>query len=139
MGNFGSVVACHILTGASFLTVRQGDCVCPGHEVVFECTTTGGVATVWQGSIFNCERMTNSIPLRHSQFSNIETVVGVCNDGAIKAHGISLYGNNYTSQLNVTIDESMLGQSIQCTHDDGRQVNVIGQKTFMIDKGKNDN
>ena len=103
--------------------------------MVFECTTTGGVATVWQGSIFNCERMANSISLRHSQFSHIETVVGVCNDGAVIARGVSLYGNNYTSQLNITINESMLGQTIQCAHDDGRHVNVVGQKTIMNDKG----
>ena len=115
--------------------MRQDDCACPGYEVVFECTTTGGVATVWQGSIFNCERMANSISLRHSQFSHIETVVGVCNDGAITAHGVSLYGNNYTSQLTITIDESTLGQTIQCAHDDGRHVNVIGQKAIMNDEG----
>ena len=104
--------------------------------MVFECTTTGGVATVWQGSIFNCARMSDSISLRHSQFSNIETVVGVCNDGIIKAYGIATYGNNYTSQLNITIDDSMLGQTIQYAHDDGRHVNVIGQRTLMVDEGK---
>ena len=122
-------------TGSSFLTAREGDCICPGHEVVFECTTTGGVATVWRGSIFNCARMTNSVSLRHSQFSNIETVVGVCNDDIIKAHGVSVSGNNYTSQLNITIDESMVGQTIKCAHDDGRSENVIGQKVLTLDEG----
>ena len=106
--------------------------------MVFECTTAGGVATVWQGSIFNCERMTNSISLRHSQFNNIETVVGVCNGGNIEAQAISMHGSNYTSQLNITIDTSMLGHAIQCAHDDGRDVNVIGQKTLTIDEGKRD-
>ena len=124
-----------INTGSLFITVRQGSCICSGHDVVFECTTTGGVATVWQGSIFNCERMANSISLRHSQFSHIETVVGVCNDGAITARGVSLYGNNYTSQLNIMINESMLGQTIQCAHDDGRHVNVVDQKKIMNDEG----
>ena len=80
--------------------------------------------------------MSDSISLRHSQFSNIETVVGVCNDGIIKAYGIATYGNNYTSQLNITIDDSMLGQTIQCAHDDGRRVNVIGQRTLTVDEGK---
>ena len=130
--NFGQL---KINTGSAFLTARQGDCICPGHEVVFECTTTGGVATVWRGSIFNCARMTNSVSLRHSQFSNIETVVGVCNDGIIKAHEISVSGNNYTSRLNITIDESMLGQTIECAHDDGRSENVIGQKVLTLDEG----
>jgi hypothetical protein len=82
--------------------------------------------------------MTNSIPLRHSQFNDIETVVGVCNDGSIKARGISKYGNNYTSQLNITIDESMLGQIIHCAHDDGESENVIGQEVLLIDEGKHD-
>ena len=105
--------------------------------MVFECTTTGGVATVWQGSIFNCERMTNSISLHHTQFSNIETVVGVCNDGAIKAHGISVYGDNYTSQLNITLDEdNMVDQMIQCAHDGGRRVNIVSQKALTIDESK---
>ena len=105
---------------------------------MFECTTSGGAATVWQGSIFNCQRMSNSILLRHSQFSNSEAVVGVCNDGAIRAHGISSYGNNHTSQLNITINESMLGQIIQCAHDDGRHVIVVGEKILMTDQGKNE-
>ena len=103
--------------------------------MVFQCTTTGGVATVWRGSIFNCAGMTNFVSLRHSQFSNVETVIGVCNDGNIKAYGISVSGNNYTSQLNITIDESMLGQIIECAHDDGRSENVIGQKVLTLDEG----
>ena len=93
---------------------------------------------MWRGSIFNCAGMimTNSVSLRHSQFSNIETVVGVCNDGIIKAYGISVSGNNYTSRLNITIEESMVGQTIECAHDDGRSENVIGQKVLTLDEGK---
>ena len=90
---------------------------------------------MWQGSAFDCRSGTNSISLRHSQFSDIESVVGVCNGESIKAQGISSLDNSYVSQLNVTVSESILGETIQCAYDDGRIITVIGESTLTITEG----
>ena len=55
------------------------ECVCPGHELRFECTVTGGGFTVWMGSVFDCGEYGNQIYLRHSQFEHGVAIGAQCN------------------------------------------------------------
>ena len=73
-------------------------CHCPGDIISYNCVAPGGLATVWQGSAFNCTG--NRISLLH----HIINDDGYCNGR--KIHGqITLHeivNNTYTSVLNVT-------------------------------------
>jgi hypothetical protein len=99
-------------------------CVRPGDTLTYECTVMGGVATVWTGSGFHCTYSNNDITLLHSRFSNIGSV-GNCNNGAIVARILYVEGNNYTSQLNVTVTLDTAGKTIRCFHDNGTHDNIL--------------
>ena len=111
------------------LALSQNGCICPGHQVTYECTIVGGGTTVWNGSAFNCT--SDQIPLRHSQFES-GTAVGVCNDGAIVAHGIRRENYTFISQLNVTIEQNMIGRTIQCVYHDGIHITIVGSETILV-------
>ena len=56
------------------------DCTCPGYYSQYECTVTGGIATVWKGTVFNCPSNDDEIVLLHAHSTeSAET----CNNGAI--------------------------------------------------------
>ena len=85
---------------------------------MYECTVMGGVlggATVWKGTAFDCPL--NEIALLHSRFTSANSIFGVCNNGAIVARSLPVEGNNYTSQLNVTVTSDIAGETIMCVHD----------------------
>ena len=92
-------------------------CVRPGDILTYKCTVTGrsGGATIWTGNAFNCRY--NEIALLHRHFSTNEAY-GTCNNGAIVASGLSVDGNNYTSQLNVTVTPDTAGKTIECLYND---------------------
>ena len=71
-------------------------------------------ATVWRGTAFDCP--IGEIALLHNRFA--EGTFGVCNDGDIVAKSFSVDGNNYTSQLNITITPDTAGMTIQCAPDE---------------------
>ena len=96
--------------------LRSG-CICPGDTLSYECTVTGGGGTVWAGSAFNCYQYGNEIVLFNSHFDT--GTYGMCNNGAIVGRSLSVDGNNYTSQLNVTITPDTAGKTIKCVHDRG--------------------
>ena len=92
------------------------DCPCPGHNITFECTVTGGGMTVWQGSsVFNCPNNNNEIMiiLHHINFDS--SVIVVCNDGAIIVENLRVDGNSYTSQLNIIYKEQFTGENVTFT------------------------
>ena len=85
-------------------------CVCPGDILNYECTARGIGLTVWTGTAFNCTA--GGIALSHTRFLS---AAGEC--GATVARGVSINGNNYTSQLNVTFTPYMAGKIIICLYD----------------------
>ena len=99
--------------------VLTSGCVCPGDTLSYECTATAMErrgATIWTGSAFNyCD--SNEIILLHYRFDTGTN--GMCNNGAIVGRSLSVEGNNYTSQLNVTITPDTVGKNIVCLHDNG--------------------
>ena len=94
-------------------------CVCPGDDLTYECTVVGAGSTVWTGSAFSCSTSNNEITLLHSRFSSTQGDYGSCNNGDIVARSLSVEGNNYTSQLNVTVTYDTAGKTIMCLYSDG--------------------
>ena len=97
--------------------VLTNGCACPGDTLTYKCSVMGepGGATVWFGNAFNCE--SNESVLFHRRFTELGGTLDVCNNGAIVAQSLSVNGNMYTSQLNVTLTSGIAGKTIMCTHD----------------------
>ena len=91
--------------------------VCPGDILIYECTVMGGHATIWKGSTFDCP--CKDLVLLHSHFYYYGTRNYYCNNRTIEAKIISPEGNNYTSQLNVTVTPDIAGTIITCAKDAG--------------------
>ena len=81
----------------------------------------GGVATVWTGTAFHCVAVSNEIILLHSHF-NYE--YRTCNKGSIVGQSFSVEGNNYTSQLNVTVTHDIAGKTVMCFGDNGLDLTI---------------
>ena len=100
------------------------ECVCPGDKLTYRCTVQGSLtgATVWSGTAFSgC--LQNEILLPHHPTGGS---FGTCNNGAIVGQSLGVQGNNYTSQLNVTITPETAGKTITCAYDalDGRNIMI---------------
>jgi hypothetical protein len=87
-------------------------CVCPGDILTYECSVMGGIssATIWTGSalVNDCD----DIILLHSRSYNGSGIY--CSNGTIVARILDAEGNNYTSQLNVTVTPDTVGKNIRC-------------------------
>ena len=106
---------------------------CPRDILTYECRNIGGGFTIWSGSAFQCVNTNqNLISLRHSQFSSLDKPQGVCNDGAIIARAIGVDGNNYTSQLNVSVSEKMNNTTVQCSHDYNLTLRIIFSAVIFV-------
>ena len=110
----------------------QSNHLCPEDVVVFDCSVSGGVATIWRGSIFNCHG--NQIVLRHH--NNFENgVSGICNDGDIVAYSSEVANNSYSSRLNVTVSSEMHNGTVECIQDDFNET-FVGTCTLILTTGK---
>ena len=82
------------------------------------CTVQGSPsgATIWNGTAFSgCQQ--NQIRLKHHQFTHPGGSTDTCNNDAIVGKSLGIQGNNYTSQLNVTITSETAGKTIMCVYD----------------------
>ena len=96
----------------------MNECVCPGDRLIYRCTTQGNVwgATIWNGTAFKgCH--SNEIELYHALFTQPEGSIDTCNNGDIVGQSLGVQGNNYTSQLNVTITPDIAGKTVTCVYD----------------------
>jgi hypothetical protein len=97
---------------------------CPGEVLTYECIATGGSnigATIWTGTAFNCTSSENEITLLHVYINRTYT----CNDGTIVARMLSAEGNNYTSQLNITVLPGTAEKTIECVQYDGYTTRLL--------------
>ena len=110
------------------------DCTCPGYDSLYQCTVTGGIATIWKGTIVNCRSADNEVILLHNtNFTSLRAES--CNNGAITGRAIRVENSTYTSQLIVRISTEMNGSTIDCAHDTGVGTPVIGSTLLTITKG----
>ena len=100
-------------------------CVCPGDTLTYECTVRGLGATVWRGTAFECSSTTNELILLHRRFTSVYGASSSCNNGDTVARGVSAKGNNYTSQLNVTITPDTAGKTVECLRDNGTSSTLL--------------
>ena len=112
-----------------------GDCGrwCSGDKLVFECTVEGGVATVWQGYVLECDNSNDKIVLLHSRFNTGTS--SSCSSEAVVGMSIRVENNLYISQLVVRIKDGMNKLKVKCVRDDGNGINgtdLIGQQNITI-------
>ena len=113
----------------------ERSCICPGDVVTYECTIIsmpyGG--TIFRGnpsSFYDCIGDSNDpteIVLHHSQFN--DSIQSTCNNGTVVGQSLSNDDNTYyKSQLNITVASELIGDTIECVHDNGTHNDiVIGQ------------
>ena len=77
---------------------------CPGDVLTTECAITGGGATVWQGTAFQCSSI---IILRYTHFGGSHNSIQTCNNGAIVAQALGIVNNNYISQINIIVSPEL--------------------------------
>ena len=119
-----AVFKCHARNAG---LVVVSDCTCSSFNVIYECTTIGPGSTLWVlGSSAEC-----GINLRHSLFMS-QTAVGRCMNGAVEGRGLQVEGDAYVSQLNVPVRTNLNGTIVQCEHDDGGSLTVIGTSTLTL-------
>ena len=100
-------------------------CVCPGDTLTYDCTVVGGGLTVWKGNAFICPSNNDEIALLHRRFESENGTNNSCTNGAIVGKSLAVEGNNYTSQLNVTITPETAGKTIMCIGDNGTTTMLI--------------
>ena len=108
-------------------------CVCSGDRLTYGCTVQGSAngAIIWSGTAFSgC--LQNEILLQHSQFTPEGGPTETCNNGAIVGQILGVQGNNYTSQLNVTITPETAGKTITCSYDALDGQNTMNKFSVII-------
>ena len=125
------ILECYGITLSS-----SSPCVCPGDVLTYECTVEGiadVMSTIWTGTAFDCQSSENELLLIHSTSRFTETQR--CNHGAITGRGIRVVGNNYTSQINITVDPSMDGENVVCFYHSGSSITVVGNSSIQLTTG----
>ena len=74
--------------------------------------------------------MNQEIVLHHNLYDEGIVTVGTCNNGSIVGRIIRSDNGSYTSRLNVTFTSDLRGMTIECAHDDGVAVSVVGNRTI---------
>ena len=97
--------------------------------ITFKCQVTGGNGTsiVWTGTAFKCASSENAIVLLHNR---LDSAKGTCNDGNIVGKIIEVDGNNYTSQVMITLSPSLIGKTVECKRDDGTVESLVEKYTI---------
>ena len=108
---------------------------------MYECVVIGSQlgTTVWRGTAFECT--SGEISLLHRLYfteSSASYAYGECNNGSIIAQSLSIEdGMFYTSQLNITVSDDVIGRSIECNYDDSSTTTLQLIGTTNVITGKN--
>ena len=131
---------CHILViilyliSITALRLSAIDCACPEDQLVYECSVTGGFATVWRGSAFDCGLASNEIILRHSRLNPVAECSNA--NGHLVAQIVEAINDTFTSQLNVTVSEDMNNKTIECAIQYENGTVSVTMTTIIIVLGK---
>jgi TctA family transporter len=131
---YASLISANNLLHCDYQLQSESTRVCPEDVVVFVCNVSGGVATVWRGSIFNCPTSGNQILFRHNIFKNEDEVSRICNNGDIIAYSSEVTNNSYSSQLNVIVSPEMHNGTVECIQQDFNEIS-IGTCTLILATG----
>ena len=108
--------------------------------MIYECTVTGGIGTVWDGSAISkfCPETGRQILLFHSRFNSSMTNSKMCDNGTVRVQTVRVE-NNYTSQLTITVSPDILGDNVMCAHvrdhNGTTTTSVIGNAIVMLQTG----
>ena len=102
--------------------------------MIYECTIMGGNggSTVFRGPstsslmFFNCTGDKEKLILTHSHFNRPQGTKRSCNNGTIIAQSLHGANGTYISQLSITVTSKLIGDVIECAHDNGSAIEVIG-------------
>ena len=110
------------------------DCTCQGYDSVYECSVSGGIATIWKGTAFDCQLGANEIALLHNNFTlqRAET----CNNGNITGQSVRVQNGTFTSQLTVRVSDELNGSTIVCAYDTEGDTPVVGSTQLNIRTGE---
>ena len=120
--------------------IQLTDCVCSGRRQTYQCTVCGPGATVWTGTLFECDNQ-NLITLRHREFENGSSS-GECNNRALIASsiGTSLDSNCsrecFVSELSFIAESDFSNKTIKCLHNNGTVENLVDETTVHVITGK---
>ena len=100
----------------------KSSCICPGYTLTLECTVSGTSfgTTIWRGDFFDCN---NGIILLHNK-DRFTAEKRHCNGGAISGQGLAINGSCYTSQLNIAMNDSINGRSVECLYNFDEEIIV---------------
>ena len=114
--------------------------------MIYECSIMGGYyggSTVFRGmptsslKFVDCTGNQGRIVLPHSQFSRPQGIKISCNNGAIIARSLQSENGTYTSQLSVTVTPELIGDAIECAHDNGINIIEVVGMAIINDTGVN--
>lgn len=107
--------------------------------MTYECTVTGGLGTIWQGSAINkyCTDSGGQILLLHSRFGSETNYLIICGNGTIAGQSVGVENNNrYTSRLTIiTVSSNILGDTVECAHSQNGTIRIIGNATIELHTG----
>ena len=61
-------------------------------------------------------------------------ITGQC--GPLRAYEVASANNTFTSQLNVTIIDEVVGKTVQCLYDDGGMEAIVGTDNITLSSGQ---
>ena len=111
----------------AFSESESNNCSCVDDTLTFECTVRRDIGTIWRGTAFNCPSNGNEIYLWETS-----TGSNICNKGMITGRIVRVDENSYTSQINVTLNSDLTGQTIECAYDNGTGPESITNRTLDI-------
>ena len=107
------IIALQLVKGIQLTLLTS--CTCLEQEVVYQCTVSGSGATIWGGTALE-ECSQGRILLRHSEYRPDYGVDKICGtNGVIRTHAVSAENRTYTSQLQLSISNHTVGDTIECS------------------------
>lgn len=94
--------------------------------MTYECTveSTRGGATILKGNFIECCG-SNELILHHKADS--EGIIVSCNNNTITGQSVGVENNTYfTSQFNISFSTTLIGETIECIHDNGTFTSPAG-------------